>query len=96
MFPIDFGNPQKYRYIVSIGIPEGYQVNSLPQGANLKMGDNNLAFKYLVSERGGKISIMGEFSVNNHFMGPEVYKDVKDFYQFLVDKEKEKIVLSKL
>ena len=95
VFPIDFGKPQKFRYMVNIGIPEGYRIISLPQGANLKLGNNNLAFKYLISERGGKIAIMGELSVNTHFMGPEVYEDVKGFYQFLVEKEKEKIVLSK-
>ena len=94
--PIDFGSPRKLRYIVSINIPEGYSVTSLPQGANLKMGGNNLAFKYLVSERNNKISVMGEFSINTHFMGSEVYKDVKDFYQFMVEKEKEKIVLSRI
>ncbi len=95
-FPIDFGTPKKFRYIVNIAIPDGYKVTSLPESANLQMGDNKLAFKYLVSERNGKISIMGEFRINAHFMGPEDYSDVKEFYQFFVEKEKEKIVLSKL
>lgn len=88
--------PQKKRYIVSIELPEGYKVESMPQGANVKMGDNVLAFKYLISENNNKIQLMAEFIINKYLVGPEAYADIKQFYQYMIDKENEKIVLSKI
>lgn len=95
-FPVDYGYPSKKRYIVSIELPEGYKVESMPQGANVKMGDNVLAFKYLISENNNKIQLMAEFIINKYLVGPEAYADIKQFYQYMIDKENEKIVLSKI
>ncbi|MBL4663586.1 MAG: hypothetical protein JKY22_08540 [Flavobacteriaceae bacterium] len=95
-FPVDYGYPSKKRYIVSIELPEGYKVESLPAGANVRMGDNVVAFKYLLSESNNKIKLSAEFSINRHLVSPLEYKDLKQFYQYMIDKDKEKIVLSKI
>ena len=95
-FPVDYGYASKKRYIVSIDLPEGYKVESLPAGANVKMGDNLVAFKYLLSENNNKIQLSAEFSINRYFVSPEEYGDLKKFYQYMIDKENEKIVLSKI
>ena len=95
-FPVYYGYPSKKRYIVSIDLPEGYKVESLPAGANVKMGDNVVAFKYLLSENNNKIQLSAEFSINRYLVSPQEYGDLKKFYQYMIDKEKEKIVLSKI
>lgn len=95
-FPVVYGYPSKKRYIVSINIPEGYKVESLPLGTKASMGDSVVAFKYLLSENSNKIQLSAEFSINRYFVSPEEYSDLKKFYQYMIDKEDEKIVLSKI
>ena len=95
-FPVDFGFPTKQRFIITIEIPEGYKVESLPEGVNVKLGDNIIAFKYLLSENKNKIQLSSEFAINRYYVTPQEYSDLKKFYQFIIDKEKEKIVLSKI
>jgi hypothetical protein len=95
-FPVVYGYPSKKRYIVSINIPEGYKIESLPLGTKATMGDSVVAFKYLLSENSNKIQISAEFSINRYFVSPEEYIDLKKFYQYMIDKENEKIVLSKI
>ncbi|MEZ4858580.1 MAG: DUF3857 domain-containing protein [Flavobacteriaceae bacterium] len=95
-YPIEYGYAQIDKVIFSIEIPEGYQVKSLPQNTNLIVGENDYEFKYLVSQRGNFIQLMMNFGINNASEAAENYQTLKDFYQTIVDKEKEKIVLSKL
>ena len=95
-FPVVYGYPSKKRYIVSINIPEGYKIESLPLGTKATMGDSVVTFKYLLSENSNKIQISAEFSINRYFVSPEEYSDLKKFYQYMIDKENEKIVLSKI
>lgn len=95
-YPIDYGYTQKERFIINMEVPDGYTVESLPESANMIVGDNAFNFKYLVSNQGAKIQIMVDFSVNKALVDPTQYKDVKKFYQDVIEKEKEKVVLSKL
>ncbi len=95
-FPIDLNEASKDRFIVRIDIPEGYKVTSLPESVNIKLGENFMSYKYLISEKGGTLQLMSEFNVNKFLFGPDMYKDIKEFFQFIVDKEKERVVISKI
>ncbi|RXG31757.1 transglutaminase domain-containing protein [Leeuwenhoekiella marinoflava] len=94
--PIDFRYPWKDRYILKIKIPEGYSVESLPENGVMRMVDNLGSFKYLISEVTGGINISTEFSLNSSIIPAELYLDLKKFYEMIVSKESEKIVLSKI
>ncbi|GHC48628.1 transglutaminase domain-containing protein [Ulvibacter litoralis] len=94
-YPIDFMYPVKDRYLVTIAIPEGYQVESMPESASFVAERNVLGFRYALSNAGGKIQISVEYSVNEPFIGADEYLSLKKFYELLIEKEKEKIVLVK-
>lgn len=95
-YPIDYSYPSKERYIFSIDIPEGYQVESVPESVNLVVGENDFGFKYIFSQRGNKLQLLVDFSVNIAMVNPVNYEEVKAFYQAIVEKEKEKIIVSKI
>lgn len=95
-FPVDFGYPRAYRYNVSIQIPEGYQVASMPESVNLAGQDGLCSFKYILSQRGTNIQIMAQSDFNHAVVPAEYYTVLKDFYQKLVEKQTEKIVLKKV
>lgn len=94
-YPIDYGYPIREKYIINYEIPEGFVVESLPENANLVFGNDTFNFKYLVSNRNNTIQIMMDFLINTSLLSSDKYLDVKKFYQDLIDKEKEKIVLKK-
>lgn len=95
-YPIEYGYAQGDRMIISIEIPEGYQVKSIPESTNFVVGENVFEFKYLVSQNANKIQLMMNFNVNVATESAENYLALKGFYQAIVDKEKEKIVFSKI
>ena len=94
--PVDFKYPWKDRFIVSIKVADGYNVESLPEGALVNLSDNMGTFKYLVSNKSGFIQISSEISLNTSIIAPWLYSDLKKFYEFIVNKQSEKIVLSKI
>lgn len=96
LHPIDFRYPWKDRYIVNIKIPEGYTVESIPESVLYNMTDKLASFAYRVSKSGNSINISTDFSLNSSIIAPDYYQDLKKFYEMIVTKQNEKIVLTKI
>ncbi|MDP2686202.1 MAG: transglutaminase domain-containing protein [Aequorivita sp.] len=94
-YPIDFGYPMKDRYIINIALPEGYKVESIPENAAFNLGENTGSYRYLITQVGNKLQLSVEFSMNKSFIAAEEYANLKKFYELLIAKENEKVVLSK-
>lgn len=94
-YPIDFMFPQQDKYMINIVVPEGYTIESVPASANLKMEENLGGFKYLVAQQNNQIQIAVTFDINQATMSSLHYATLKDFYQKMVEKQSEKIVLKK-
>jgi len=54
------------------------------------------SFKYNISENKGNISINAAVSINSAIIAPMQYDALKEFYRQMVEKETEKVVLSKI
>ena len=94
-YPIDYGHPMKDRYIINIDLPEGYKVESLPQNAVYNLGESTGSYRYLISQIGNKIQLSVEFAINQSFIAADEYGNLKKFYELLIAKQQEKVVLSK-
>jgi len=95
-FPVDFGFPWEDRYIVNTNIPEGYKVESLPESKVISLPDNLGRFKYTIQAAGSKIKLNSTLEFNSSIIPPQYYDTLKEFYRQLVEKETEKVVLSKI
>lgn len=94
-YPIDYGFPFEEKYNINIEIPAGYTVASMPSAVNYVTGDGIGVFKYLLSTTENRIQIMISFGINRSIIPADYYEIIKDFYQKVIDKENEKIVLMK-
>jgi len=94
-FPVDFGTPWEENYAVSIEIPEGYTITSIPEDLAIGLPDQLGSYKFMAVVKGNKLQILSHLKINSALFGPNYYVALKQFYQQLVDKQVEKIVLSK-
>ena len=94
-YPIDFTFPFEDKYNISIEIPAGYQVESLPKSVNMVTGDDVGAFKYQAVSTDNKIQITITATMNRAIVPADYYEVLKDFYQKVIEKQNEKIVLIK-
>lgn len=82
-------------YIINIELPEGYKVESMPENVAYNLGESTGSYRYLISQVGNKIQLSVEFAINESFIGAGEYENLKKFYELLIAKEQEKVVLSK-
>ncbi|TXD85365.1 DUF3857 domain-containing protein [Subsaximicrobium wynnwilliamsii] len=94
-FPVDFGYPSGSAYKINILIPEGYQVESLPESVVLELPNDLGTFKYLIQSDANAIQIAVDYDLNTPIVASTYYPFLKEFFEVLVKKEKEKVVLTK-
>jgi hypothetical protein len=95
-YPVDFGYPFLDKYTINIDIPEGYMVETLPKSAQLNMEDNLGSFKFISNASENKIQLSITHQINTPIVSSEYYPMLKEYYQGMIAKETEKIVLKKV
>ncbi len=94
-YPVDFGYPWQDKYMINITLPEGYVVESLPKPISVVMEENIGSFKYNVVSQNNFVQVSVLFDINYANVSHTYYKTLKDFFQMVIDKQNEKIVLKK-
>ncbi len=94
-FPIDYGYPWEDKYIITINLPKGYVVESMPEPIAVAMPENMGQFRYNISSTMGKIHLKVEMEMNTSVVPAHYYDDLKELYKHIVEKETEKVVLVK-
>jgi hypothetical protein len=95
-YPIDYGYPFMNKYAINILIPEGYKVETIPATSFLSMQDNLGMFKYMTNVLGNSIQISVVYQINAAIISSEYYSMLKEFYRKMIEKQNEKIVLTKI
>ncbi|HWS60844.1 MAG TPA: DUF3857 domain-containing protein [Flavobacterium sp.] len=95
-FPIYFGYPTQEKFNLNIEIPQGYAVESIPKAIKLQTRDNVVSFLFnaIISNNTIQIAIVKDS--NQQLVSSGFYNDLKTFYQQMIDKLNEKIVLKKI
>lgn len=95
-YPIDFVFPWQERYMVNITIPEGYEVTSVPENMLLSLPNSMGSFSYTIVQNENKIQVVVDVKMNQAIIPVGDYAGIKELYKNIVEKETEKVVLSKI
>lgn len=95
-FPIDYGFPFLEKYTINISIPEGYKVEQLPAPAVITMDDNLGSFKFMTTSSESSIQLAISHEINAAIVPSDYYSVIKSYYQGMIDKQNEKIILTKI
>lgn len=94
--PIYFGYPKLEKYNISYEIPEGYVIESVPKSIKIATDGNELSFSINVNSQNNKIQIGVTKEINFAIVSGDFYVSIKEFYQKMIDKQNEKIVLKRI
>jgi transglutaminase-like putative cysteine protease len=92
-YPIDMTYPVKRVFNSTITIPEGYQAEYIPEPQNII--NQLFELKYTASNENGKLAVAFEYSFIKSVYPSTDYLKIKSYYNEIVKKGNEKIVLSK-
>ncbi len=95
-YPIDFGYGYSRSVMLNIKIPEGYEIVEAPKGSAFKLPENMGNFVYRSSVIGDSIQISVTETLSTPFVPANYYPVLKQFYNQIVEKEGEQVVLKKV
>lgn len=95
-YPVDYGFPFIDKYNITIKIPDGYKVETIPTPLLLNMEDNLGGFKFMINTSGNSIQLVLTHQINVPIVVADYYPMLKEFYQKMIEKQNEKIVLKKV
>lgn len=94
-YPIDFSYPKSERFIIIMNIPEGMKVDWVPEDAKVSLPNNVGSFQYLTQVNGNQVQINVIKQMNASILPSDYYLYLKEFYEVLVQKETDQIILTK-
>lgn len=94
--PVNFTYPRDIQYTAQFAVPEGYAVEDVPESLRLMMPEGACMFLYSASSMNEQVHINARLVLNRIIFPPEEYPDLKAFFDRVIQKQEEKIVLKKL
>lgn len=95
MFPIYYRSAKEQVYVAKIRLPEGYEVDHLPAAKAINLPGNSARFIYNSNQMGNDINITISFQINRNLFIETEYQQLKEFYNQVITKQAEQIVIKK-
>lgn len=95
-YPVEMNSCIDQTYILNMEVPQGYKVDELPKSSRVSLNESEGMFEYIIAESGGRIQLRCRVQINKATFMPEDYQTLRDFYAYIVKKEAESIVFSKI
>jgi hypothetical protein len=94
-YPVDFGSPIERVYMCKIKLPEGFTVDELPRPKVIILPNNSGKYTYNVTLMGNTLNVVSMLQINKSLFIQEEYPNLREFYNQIVAKQAEQIVLKK-
>jgi len=93
---VEFSKPISRRYFFRVKIPEGYEVEEMPEQGRYVLPGGGGEYNYILQATETDIQVLVRFRVNRILFMPEEYQGIRELFNLIIAKQEEKIVLKKL
>ena len=94
-YPVDYGSAFERIYMCKIYLPEGYKIDELPQSKVITLTANAGKYTYSINQSGNVLNFISSLQINKSIFSQPEYPNLREFYNQLVAKQAEQIVLKK-
>lgn len=95
IYPVDFGSPTEQMFIGKYVLPAGYAIEELPKPKLIVLPNNGGKFLYSASPTPDGIQVTSQVVINQALFAQYEYAALKEFYNQVVAKQAEQIVIKK-
>ena len=95
IYPIDLGTGISASFIGNFTLPEGYALEEMPKAEIVVLPDKGGKFSYQVRQVGNVIQVNTMIQVSRTRFLPEEYPDLKEFFERVVQKHAQQLVIKK-
>ncbi len=94
-YPVDYAIPIEETYMFQFTLPEGYTVESMPEKVLVGLPEKATSFSYNAKKMGDMITVISRIKINKTLFLEGEYEALKEFYNLIIKKHTEQIVLKK-
>jgi hypothetical protein len=96
VYPVEFSYPTAETIISNWVLPEGYVIDQIPKPIALALPGNSGKFTYNVVQNGNNVMITSIIKINQTTFVHDEYAYLKEFFNQIIAKQAENIVIKKL
>ncbi len=96
-YPVDMEHPMNYKTILNIKLPQGYEVEEIPEGVRFALPNQAGSFSMSYSDQAQvqKLQIISHLTIQKLHYNPNEYGMIKQLFDLLIQKQREQVVLVK-
>lgn len=95
LYPVEFLTKENKTYILNLSIPEGYVVDEFPKNEKVVLPENTAEFTYTCQQVGQTIQVIVKFRLNKTIYYSDEYTYLREFYNHVIQKHSNQIILKK-
>lgn len=95
LYPVEFPYPINEMLMFTWNIPAGFVVEQLPKPAIVTLPDGGGKFYYNVTQNGNAVVIVSKIQINQTIFPKSQYELIKEFYNQIIAKQGEQILIRK-
>lgn len=96
VYPVDFITPIEETQIFNLELPTGYSIDQLPKNIKMALPENTASFQMFSSVDENKVQVLFKLSINKPVFYQQEYEDLKVFFDELVKKQSEMLIIKKI
>ena len=94
VFPVELVAPIAHSYTYNIKIPEGYELEEMPESVNLALPNKGGRFMFMTNKASeNEIQIFMKVNLFKTQYLPEEYSALKELFNLIIAKQQEQVVL---
>ncbi len=94
-YPVEIPHPISWQFVLQVDLPQGYEVEELPESLNMVLADRGGTFLYHVTRNNNMLSISYRLRIDQLVFEPDEYAGLKEFFDKIIAKQAEQVVLKK-
>jgi hypothetical protein len=94
-FAVDLGVPRDETLLVSLALPAGYELASLPKSAVMEIPGGSARFVYSAVANGTTVQLVSRLWLRNTEYSAAQYADLRELYRLMLEKQGEKLIIQK-
>ena len=95
-YPIDLTYPEEFILLITLKIPRNFMIEKLPEKIALSLPDKSAKYSYVVEEENNIIKIKSRLLIDKSYYSQYEYHSLREFYNLLIQKQAEQIVLRRM
>jgi hypothetical protein len=96
VYPVDFVTPIENVQMFYLELPEGYSIDQLPKNIKMSLPENTASFQMLSTVNENVVQVVFKLSINKPVFYQPEYGYLKAFFDELVKKQSEMLIIKKV